>query len=239
MTWTMRRAGWDTETTGLSIDTDRIVTAAVVFTGGGQPDKTFKYLINPGMPSHPKAIETHGISDEKAATEGVDPKVALDDLAEKLAAALDWGMPLVGFNVAFDWSMLHADLTRNGLRSMAERVSRPLYGLVDSLVIDKAVDRYRSGSRRLDAVCKHYGVTLKNAHTADADAWAALRVAEQIVERYPRVAAMAPAGLFAAQQGWALEQAASLQEYRRSVKAGEQRDANAVIDGSWPLRGTS
>jgi DNA polymerase-3 subunit epsilon len=35
---------------------------------------------------------------------------------------------------------------------------------------------------------------------------------------------------------WARQQAASFQEWLRSPKAGEKQDANAVIDGSWPMR---
>jgi DNA polymerase-3 subunit epsilon len=239
MSWTMRRAGWDTETTGLEIETDRIVTAAVVFTGGGQPDKTFTWLINPGMPSHPKAIETHGITDDRAAADGQDPKSALDDLAGKLAAALDYGMPLVGFNVAFDWSILDRDLTRNGLPSMVERLTRPLVGLVDGLVIDKTLDRYRKGSRKLEAVAAHYGVVLEKAHTADADAWAALGVADRLMDAFPQLAAMSAEEMFARQQSWAADIAAGLQSYFRSEQAGEKQDPNAVIDGSWPLRGES
>jgi DNA polymerase-3 subunit epsilon len=225
----MRRAGWDTETTGLDIEADRIVTAAVVFTGGGQPDKTFTWLISPGIPSHPKAIETHGITDERAATEGQDPKTALDDLAGKLAAALDWGMPTVGFNVPFDWSILDRDLARNGLPSMAERLARPLVGLVDGLVIDKTLDRYRKGSRKLDAVAAHYGVELVNAHTADADAWAALRVADRLMDVFPQIAAMQPAELFAAQQRWRRDWAVDFQAHLR------KSDASAVVEGAWPL----
>lgn len=35
---------------------------------------------------------------------------------------------------------------------------------------------------------------------------------------------------------WAAQDAASLQEWFRSAKAGEKRDPQAVIDGRWPLR---
>lgn len=229
MTWTMRRAGWDTETTGVLVSEDRIVTAAVVFTGGGKPDQTFTWLLNSGRPSHPKAIETHGITDEQQVAEGQDPKVALDDIASKLVAALDWGMPLVGFNVPFDWSMLDRDLARNGLPSMAERLIRPLTGLVDALLLDRVVDKYRKGSRQLTAVSAHYGVVLENAHTADADAWAALRVADQIMARFPVPAAMDAADLFAAQVGWYRAWAEGIEAYKR------KSDPNVVIPREWPL----
>lgn len=224
-----RRGAWDTETTGVNVDEDRIVTAAIVFTGGGRPDQTFTWLINSGRPSHPKAIATHGVTDEQQFAEGQDPKVALDGIANTLAKALDWGMPVAGFNVPFDWSMLDRDLARNGLPSMAERLTQPLTGLVDGLLLDRVADKYRPGPRTLTAACAHYGVALENAHTADADAWAALRVTDRIVELNPRLAEMPAADLFAAQVGWYAAWAEGFEAYRRKA------DPAAVIPREWPL----
>lgn len=233
----IRRAGFDTETTSADPLTARIVTAAIVVTGGGKPDWSQSWLINPGVPSEPGAIEAHGISDERAATEGADPKVALDEIADKVVAALTFGMPLVAFNASFDWTVLDCDLTRNGLLSLSERLSgwEPV-SLLDPFVIDKAVDRYRRGKRKLGNVCEHYGVTLTDWHTADADAWAALRVMDAIADRYPDLGEMGAAALFGQQQAWARQQAASLQDYFRSEKAGDAYDPDKVIDGAWPLK---
>lgn len=233
----IRRCGFDTETTSADPLTARIVTAALVFTGGGVEDRVFNWLINPGVPSEPGAVEAHGISDERAAAEGQDPKVALEDLATKLVQALRWGMPLIAFNAAFDWTVLECDLDRNGLPSMRERMEgRDPITLLDPYVIDKATDRYRRGKRKLGNVCEHYGVTLTDWHTADADAWAALRVMDAIADRYPDLGEMGAAALFGQQQAWARQQAASLQDYFRSEKAGDARDPDVVIDGSWPLK---
>ncbi|MFC1420805.1 exonuclease domain-containing protein [Streptacidiphilus cavernicola] len=229
MTWTTRRAAWDTETTGIDADEDHIVTAALVVTGGGQPDLTLTWLINSGKPSHPKAIETHGITDEQQVAEGQDPKVALDDLATKLGEALDWGMSVAGFNVPFDWTILDRDLARNGLPSMAERLSRPLTGLVDGLLLDRTLDKYRPGSRKLEAVAAHYGVVLKNAHTADADARAALGVVDRIFGLYPQAGATSSADLFAAQVGWYAIWAEGFEAHRR------KSEPDFSIAREWPL----
>jgi DNA polymerase-3 subunit epsilon len=239
MTWTMRRAGWDTETTGTDVATDRIVTAAIVVRGGGLPDQTFSWVIDPGVDIPVDASDIHGWTTERVRAQGADPRVALDEFASKLAAALSWGMPLVAFNAAYDWSILDNDLRRHGLTVMDGRLNSLPLTLVDPYVIDKAVDKYRSGRRKLKPVCELYGITLEDWHTAEADALAALLLAEAIADRYPRVGAMGPAELFKAQQAWAAEQAADLQRYFRSAKSGEKQDPNAVIDGSWPLRGRS
>jgi DNA polymerase-3 subunit epsilon len=235
----VRRGSWDTETTGTNVETDRIVTAAFIVRGRGLPDARFSWVINPGVEVPDEAVQVHGWTTERLAEVGVEPKGALEDIASKLAAALKFGMPLVAFNAGFDWSILHYELLRHGLPTMAERLDGEPLSLIDGYVIDKAVDKYRRGSRKLKPTCEVYGVELTDWHTAEADAEAALLIVEEIAVRYPHVAAMGPAELFAAQKAWAASQAASLQAYLRSEKAGEKRDPGAVVDGSWPLRGGS
>ena len=242
MSWAapeVRKGSFDTETTGTSVTEDRIVTAALVVRGAGKPDRSFSWVIDPGVACPVEASEVHGWTTERLRAEGQDPKAALEDIAAKLTAVLSSGMPLVAFNAAFDWSILHNDLARHGLPSMMDRLGHDPITLIDALVLDRAAHKYRSGSRQLKDVAGHYGIELTDWHTAEADALAALLIAEEIGGRYPHLAAMAPRMLFDAQQQWAAEQAAGLQAYFRSAKAGAKQDPNAVIDGAWPLRGAS
>ena len=71
---------------------------------------------------------------------------------------------------------------------------------------------------------------LDGAHSSDADALAACRVAWRLGSQYPKLAGLSLLELHKAQIGWAAEQAASFQEHLR------KKDPSAVIDGSWPLR---
>ena len=48
--------------------------------------------------------------------------------------------------------------------------------MLDAVVLDRHVDRYRKGSRTLAALCAQYGVTIENAHDASADAMASVGV---------------------------------------------------------------
>lgn len=236
----IRRAGFDTETTSADPLTARIVTAALVFTGAGRDDQVFTWLINPGVEIPAEAAEIHGIDTARAVADGADPKVALEDIASKLTAALRFGMPVTAFNASFDITVLDQDLRRHDLAPLCERLDRQEpWTLLDPYVIDKAVDRYRRGKRKLAMVCEHYGISLEDWHTADADAWAALKVMDAIVDAYPDLGDMRPVELYAQQQAWARQQAASLQEYFRSEKAGDARDPDIVIDGSWPLKAAS
>jgi DNA polymerase-3 subunit epsilon len=235
---TVRKAAWDTETTGPNPLEDRIVTAAFIVRGGGREDRVFSWLINPGVPIPAEAAEVHGITDAMVQADGQDPKVALDEIATHLARAIRWGMPVIAFNQSFDWSILHYDLLRNGLSTVEARVGLHPLSLIDPIVIDKQCDRYvkGSGQRKLRPTAERYGVQLTDWHTAEADALAALLITEAQFERFPQLNDMGPQQLFAAQKAWRAEQQAGLQEWFRTKATPEQGgDPNKVIDGSWPL----
>jgi DNA polymerase III subunit epsilon len=224
-----RRLGWDTETTGTNPVTARIVTAALVGRGGPSEQRVQTWLVNPGVPIPPESTAIHGISDAKAQAEGQNPKIALQEIAETMARAISYGMPLVAFNTAYDWSVLHHELVRHGLRTMADRIGGEPYTLVDPMVLDKQADKYRKGSRKLKDVSNHYCVRLTDWHTAEADALAALGIAEALYERNPRLDGYDPKRLFLAQQAWREEQCTSYQAYLRKT------NPNATVDGTWPL----
>lgn len=234
----IRKIAFDTETTSPDPQDARIVTAALVVRGGGRDDKVMSYLINPQVPIPPEATEIHGIDDTKAA-EGAHPKDALEDIAGQLAAGLRYGMPVIAFNLAFDWTVLTRELARHGLPSMADRL--PGMGalpLLDPHVVDRQVDKYVKGSglRKLKPTAERYGVQLEDWHTAEADALAALLIAEAQFAKYPHLNSMGPQHLFAAQKTWRAEQQAGLQQWFRTKASPEQGgDPNKVIDGSWPL----
>ncbi|MGH3584826.1 MAG: exonuclease domain-containing protein [Pseudonocardia sp.] len=235
----VRRLGWDTETTGPDPLDARIVTAAIVVRGGGHPDRDFDWLINPGVPIPTEASDIHHVTTTRVQADGTDPRVALDDIAEMLTAAIRAWMPVVAFNTAYDWSVLNNDLARHDLPTMADRLdgADPVT-LLDPHVIDKHVDKYRKGSgrRKLQPTCEVYGVELEDWHSAEADALAALRITEAQFQRYPQLQRYGPAELFAAQKAWRAEQQAGLQDWFRTKATPEQGgDPNKVIDGSWPL----
>src|SRR5690606_31135764 len=115
---------------------------------------------------------------------------------------------------------------RYGLDALVD--PRPV---IDPLVIDKAVDRYRKGKRTLEFASLHYGVLLQGAHDAQADAVASGRVAQAIAARYAQELPTDAHALHDLQVGWAADQAASFQEYMRRVK-----DPTFTTSGAWPVR---
>lgn len=235
----VRKLGFDTETTSPDPNEARIVTAALIVRGGGRPDTALSWLVNPGVPIPPETTEIHGIDDARAQAEGDDPAVALDHIADRLAAAIGYGMPVIAFNLAYDWTVLTRELERHKLPPMSERLpAMTALPLVDPHVIDKQVDKYVKGTgmRKLKPTAERYGVVLEDWHTAEADALAALLIAEMQFALYPVLAGYGPEQLFAAQRAWRAEQQAGLQKWFRTKATPEQGGApDKVIDGSWPL----
>ncbi|MGF1428792.1 exonuclease domain-containing protein, partial [Kitasatospora sp. LaBMicrA B282] len=231
--WQGPLVGFDLETTGTDPAESRIVTAALVDAVGSEPVRTTRWLLDPGVPIPEQARAIHGISDEQARTRGRPPAAAVEEIAAALCARLAEGIPVVAFNAPFDLSLLDAELRRHGRPGLSERsAARQVAPVLDALVIDRAVDRYRKGSRGLGHVCQVYGVELLDAHEAAADALAAVRVAVALGERYPaEVGEQSPAALHERQVGWYRDWAEGLQSWLRQGK-----DPQAVVDARWPMR---
>jgi len=181
--------GFDTETTGTSTERDRIVTAALVHrtADGTMTERT--WLINPGVDIPSAAAAVHGITTEQAQAEGVDPAQALTEIAADLVDGLGQGVPVLGFNAAYDLRILEADLQRHGLPGLAAQLNGEVKPVIDPLVIDRAVDRYRKGKRTLSDLMGVYGVAQSDAlHDAAVDVRASIAVFDAIVAAYPEVA---------------------------------------------------
>jgi DNA polymerase-3 subunit epsilon len=215
--------GFDLETTGIDVEADRIVTATVVQCGGGQPTVSAGWLADPGVEIPEGAEKVHGISTEQARAEGKPAAEVVADILAALGQVIASGTPIVAMNARYDLTMLDREAARYGLPPL------PDGPVIDPLVLDKRVDRYRRGSRTLTALCEHYRVELGAAHTSDADAIAACRVAWRIGQTRPDIAALSLDELHTAQVAWAAEQAASLQEYLR------KSDPAAYCPPQWPL----
>ncbi|MFG2225350.1 3'-5' exonuclease [Streptomyces sp. NPDC048644] len=229
MSWhTGRLAGYDLETTGPDPETARIVTACVVQCGGGQDTASATWLTDVDGEDIPaEAAAIHGVTTAQARAEGIDLREAVEQILDALSAAMTAGTPLVAMNARYDFTVLDREARRYGMTPLTDRSGK--FRVIDPYVIDKSVDRYRRGSRKLTALCEHYEVRLDGAHSADADVIAACRVAWRQGTRYAQLAAMSLDELHQAQIEWAAEQAASLEAYFR------RKDPKARVERTWPL----
>lgn len=224
-----RLCGFDLETTGPDPETARIVSACIVQCGGEQPTDSGVWLSDVDGETIPaEAEKIHGISTGIAHTQGAPLAEVVTELVAGLTQAVLSGVPVVAMNARYDFTVLDREARRFGVETLADTVGGDLR-VIDPYVIDKHVDRYRRGSRKLTALCEHYAVPIGDAHAADADAIAACRVAWRLGGRFPRLAGMSLDELHKGQVDWAAEQAASLQEYLR------RSDPAAYCAPEWPL----
>lgn len=231
--------GFDTETTGVDPSQDRLVTAALVMRGprhgeGTRRQEVVTWLADPGVPIPPGASAVHGISTERAQAEGRPAPQVLEEVAQRLAQAMGAGTPVVAFNASFDLTLMEHELARHGLATLRERLGGPLAPVLDPLVLDRAVDRFRKGKRRLDAMCQVYGVQVDEAlHTAEVDVAATLDVLEALAHAYPELAQMSLSQLQSFQASSHRAWAQSFNDWLR------RKGRPADVDPSWPLASES
>ncbi|MGO4420227.1 3'-5' exonuclease [Streptomyces sp. MCAF7] len=225
-------AAFDTETTGIDVEQDRIVSAAlVVQRGAGSLPEVRRWLVSPGIPVPEAASAIHGLTDAHLQRHGRWPAPVVDEVARALAEQSARGTPVVVMNAPFDLTLLDRELKRHRNGSLSTYVSLRSLAILDPRVLDKHLDRYRKGRRTLTDLCAHYGVELTGAHDAAADATAALEVVRAVGRRFTsRLGTMTPAELHDRQTVWYAAQARGLQAW--FALNGSQE----VCDPAWPMR---
>jgi len=221
--------GFDLETTGVDRFGDVPVSFALVRVVGGQVVDRLTHLVDPGREIPEGASAVHGISTERARTEGWPLADTVTLLADSMVATSRLGVPVVGVNVCFDLTMLDARCKALDGRGLTERgFTAPV---LDALVLDRHYDRFRKGRRTLTDLCAHYGVTVEHAHEAAADAEAAIGLVLAMTAVYPELDSRDLHDLHGAQTAWHQEWASSYDRWRQE-KGQPPLDPS---DYDWPL----
>ncbi|MFE9094560.1 3'-5' exonuclease [Streptomyces sp. NPDC007264] len=225
-------AAFDTETTGVDVETDRIVSAAVVVQDApGARPRVSRWLVNPGVPVSAEATAVHGLTEEHLQRNGRWPSPVMEEIARELGAQAARGRPLVVMNAPFDLTLLDRELRRHRASSLDRWFASAPLCVLDPRVLDKHLDRYRKGRRTLTDLCGHYGVVLADAHDAAADALAAMEVVRALGRRFaPRLERLTPTQLHTLQAVWHAAQARGLQAW--FARTGTEEP----VDPAWPLR---
>jgi DNA polymerase-3 subunit epsilon len=185
----------DFETTGVDPHLSRAVEMAIVHLNLGQnnPEVVFKERFNPGIPIPEGASNVHGISDEDVVSlSGFNYHISRIEqlLKDRVIAA---------YNLPFDWVVLNSEYRRSTMwhpdmqqRSGYGHQFFGMCGLVMARYLD--TDQRGRGYHKLSSVCERRGISLEDAHSADADSLATakllellLREATQQVGRFPTV----------------------------------------------------
>ncbi|MDN4615377.1 3'-5' exonuclease [Leifsonia sp. F6_8S_P_1B] len=227
MSWHQELGVFDLETTGIDVESARIVTAHVgLLDAEGEVVHRRDWLLDPGVEIPAEATAVHGITTAQARELGMDPARGVAAIVAQLRSLFDRGIPVVAYNAPYDFTLLDREANRHGVAPLVSPGP-----IIDPLVIDRAVDKYRRGKRTLTVTATHYGVSLLEAHDAGADAIAAGRVAQALARIHADVLAVEAAELHRRQVDWCNEQAADFQEYMRRV-----RDPEFTTSGAWPIR---
>jgi DNA polymerase-3 subunit epsilon len=204
--------GFDTETTGIRVASDRIVTAALVHRAADGSVSERTWLLSPDVDIPARATAIHGITTEHARAAGQDRRQGLEQIASAIVD--DGAPPLVAFNAPYDLAILEAELRRVGLATLAERLGRPVGPVLDPLVIDRGLWPRRPGKRTLDALLDVHDVDRGGAsHDALADVRATITLLDALLATREAeragLASMAPADVHAwqvtAHRAWAQE----------------------------------
>ena len=161
---------FDLETTGTNTNADRIIEIAVLkLMPNGEVHQKYN-LVNPGIPIPPESTAVHGIKNED-----ISDKPTFKEVAKDYAKFLE-GCDLSGFNILkFDVPLLVEEFLRSGVEFDYSRRR-----IIDSQRIFHFMEK-----RNLSAAVKFYcNRDLAGAHSAAADAEAAMHVLMSQVERY-------------------------------------------------------
>jgi DNA polymerase-3 subunit epsilon len=245
---------FDTETTGVDVENDRIVTVTTAMLRPGAQPEISSSLIAVDVDIPEGATKVHGITTEHARANGEKPTAVLPYVAADIALAMTHGIPVVAMKATFDLTILDRELRRNGIDTLPDRLDGRLGPVLDVYVIDKYLEPYRGGKRTLTDLCKVYGVRHDGAHDATEDALAAARIAWRIGQRtqlsvddlvglyrdrkrptevarnVERLGRLSLADLHTAQVGWCREQCDSLRAY-----FDDRDQKHDGVPGDWPM----
>jgi len=220
---------FDLETTGVDRFHDVPVSYALVVVRGGAVESFESAIIDPGCEIPAGATAVHGITTERARSEGMVLTDAVTRLAERLLDASRRGVGIVGMKLDYDLTMLDSCYRRIMGKGLADDgFCGPV---LDALVLDRHFDRYRKGKRTLGDLCAEYDVAIEHAHDAVADATATFGVLGAMCRRYPELAATALVDLHRLQAGWHRDWVTSFGAWRAARGFPPLDDR----DGEWPI----
>lgn len=159
----------DVETTGRDASVDRVVEVGIVVGRHDTVVAKYNWLIDPGITIPEEVIKVHGITNEMVAG-----KPRFEAIAHEIVQALRGCVP-AAYNALFDRAFMMSEMSR----AKADTTGVPAFSRevewLDPLIWARDIQADEK-SRALGDVAARLGVQLENAHRAEDDAEAALRV---------------------------------------------------------------
>lgn len=160
---------FDVETTGKNAETDQIIEISMCLYEAGD-EKKFLRLIKPDVAISPGAERVHGIT-----MEDLEDAPSFSEVADEILEFLNSADVIVGYNVRFDIRFIEKEFARVGMTIQLD----------EKLVVDPFRIWQAMEPRSLeDAHLRFVGSEMENAHSAEADVQAAVRVLRGIREAF-------------------------------------------------------
>lgn len=230
--------GFDLETTGVDPFNDHIiqigfdVSLGSVFPNGEQfpiDAMSYEHLVDPGIPI--TNSEIHGITDDRVRNMP-DEAVEVAELVWFLRAMAAAEIPVVAFNAAFDFTFARQVALRHNVPWDLDDLI-----ILDPIVIDRMVDKWRKGSRKQGAVADLLGVEYEadRLHSARYDAEIGVKILRKM-------------GLEHSSRDWAtkefsdglaktaVQQQTELQQYFTDKGKTNDDGTPIVVSIGWPYR---
>ena len=162
---------FDLETTGINLAKDRIIELCAIRINPDNSRSTYIQRFNPEIPIESEATAAHGITNAMLAEEPL-----LADRVEEVCA-LFRGCDLAGYNILkFDVPLLVEELTRVNAKDIP---------IVGARYIDSYTIFIKKEPRKLSDALRFYaGEELVNAHSAQADVEASIKVLSGQLQKY-------------------------------------------------------
>ena len=157
----------DLEMTGLAATRDRVIEVGAMRVRQGQPRQELSFLVDPGMPLPERVTALTGITEEMV-RQGLPYDEGLERLLDFLGEDV-----LVGQNLYFDYSFL-AQWCINRKRTYQPRG-------IDTLKLARLL-LPETQSKKLEDLCRYFGIERTNAHRALEDARETGQVLERLYE---------------------------------------------------------
>lgn len=226
---------WDTETGGIDIENDRILTCYLMVQSiDGSIIDEKSWIIDPGIEVPKAASDVHGMTTEYIRKNGrQDVSNAIFEIVDTLEAFALFNVPIVGYNNSFDLGILDNELKRHSVRHKSLfNGTAPIF--FDPIIYDRAMDKYRKGGRKLFQVAEHWGIEIDQSklHDAEYDVIVTADLAWRMMKKSPYNLTE----LQQLQYDWKQAWAENLTEYFARIGKTEDDGSPIIVDGSFPWK---
>jgi DNA polymerase-3 subunit epsilon len=235
----------DYESTGKDPEFAKPVEFAARVDEPGKDPIEVSWLCKVTIPEETEKFFDGRYTTERCMDEGLPEREVHELICDLLRTHWTPDDPVAAFNACYDLTLFDRTNIRLGGSWPSGPIGQrggPIIGpVVDPYVIDRTAGKRRKGKRKLDLVCKHYGVPFaaEDAHVAIGDVRVTARLIRVMGPRLPQLLNTDLRRLYVTQQRWHAAWAVSMQEFIRDKKREEnapQEEIDAVIiTGHWPI----